>query len=299
MTMSQFNLFVSKAMRWSQLTYLTPNLNLHVQCGYFVIRHSTAHTARVQLDRQRDRQKTRRTTLSIFAHMIIPMFGRNPSSSHRYDPLPAAESGDNKEEPAQQSDEAAALPRRRFPLFWTLYFVFMHCVILLLLLGLLLLLWSTSRGQKGQNAYSLLASELRELRHKKLSRCAILNDTAFARDSTRYLETVFSPSGFSDSSQQPSAYYGEPTPEKDRLWKSLYDGIYTFRRVEMIQADCRIAVGMVVITKEEYEQLDVETTTLVGDEDHYLVTLEVFHQLHCLVRTHSLFREACFLLTFC
>ncbi|KAL1981350.1 hypothetical protein VTN96DRAFT_2741 [Rasamsonia emersonii] len=175
------------------------------------------------------------------------MFGRNPSSSHRYDPLPAAESGDNKEEPAQQSDEAAALPRRRFPLFWTLYFVFMHCVILLLLLGLLLLLWSTSRGQKGQNAYSLLASEL-----------------PFARDSTRYLETVFSPSGFSDSSQQPSAYYGEPTPEKDRLWKSLYD------------------VGMVVITKEEYEQLDVETTTLVGDEDHYLVTLEVFHQLHCL-----------------
>lgn len=51
---------------------------------------------------------------------------------------------------------------------------------------------------------------------------------------------------------------------------------------------------MVVLTREEYEQLDVETTTLVGDEEHYLVTLEVFHQLHCLVHTlsfcHSLSR---------
>lgn len=42
-------------------------------------------------------------------------------------------------------------------------------------------------------------------------------------------------------------------------------------------------VGMVVITKEEHQQLNVETTHLVGDDDNYLVTIEVFHQLHCLV----------------
>lgn len=67
----------------------------------------------------------------------------------RYDPLPAGESGDEK---------TGAYRRRQYPLFWTLYFIFLHGVILLVV-GLLLLLSTTSRGQK---ADSLLASELRE-----------------------------------------------------------------------------------------------------------------------------------------
>lgn len=39
---------------------------------------------------------------------------------------------------------------------------------------------------------------------------------------------------------------------------------------------------MTVITKEEYHQLNVETTHLVGDSENYIVTIEMFHQLHCL-----------------
>ncbi len=42
---------------------------------------------------------------------------------------------------------------------------------------------------------------------------------------------------------------------------------------------------MYSLTKEEYGQLGLETSTVPGQEDEYLVTLEVFHQLHCLVRT--------------
>jgi len=42
-------------------------------------------------------------------------------------------------------------------------------------------------------------------------------------------------------------------------------------------------VGNAVITKEEYRQLRVKTAALVDDPDHYIVTIEVFHQLHCLV----------------
>ena len=40
---------------------------------------------------------------------------------------------------------------------------------------------------------------------------------------------------------------------------------------------------MYSLTKEEYEQLSLETTSVPGKPDQYLVTIEVFHQLHCLV----------------
>ena len=44
---------------------------------------------------------------------------------------------------------------------------------------------------------------------------------------------------------------------------------------------------MVVLSADEAKQLDITTTTAVDenarpDESRYLVTLEVFHQLHCL-----------------
>lgn len=40
---------------------------------------------------------------------------------------------------------------------------------------------------------------------------------------------------------------------------------------------------MYSLTKEEYDQLDLETSVVPGQEDEYIITLEVFHQLHCLV----------------
>lgn len=48
--------------------------------------------------------------------------------------------------------------------------------------------------------------------------------TAFARDSVKYVDTVFKPGGFTDRPETPSAYFGPPTPEKNKLWASLYDG---------------------------------------------------------------------------
>jgi hypothetical protein len=33
-------------------------------------------------------------------------------------------------------------------------------------------------------------------------------------------------------------------------------------------------------------QLPNRTAPIPGDEDHYIVGLDVFHQLHCLVRCH-------------
>lgn len=42
-------------------------------------------------------------------------------------------------------------------------------------------------------------------------------------------------------------------------------------------------VGVSRITKEEAYQLVNQTYRLPGDEDHFVIQLDVFHQLHCLV----------------
>lgn len=45
----------------------------------------------------------------------------------------------------------------------------------------------------------------------------------------------------------------------------------------------RVLVGMYTITREEYAQLNMKTSHSPANEDEFLITLEVFHQLHCLV----------------
>jgi Mycotoxin biosynthesis protein UstYa len=44
---------------------------------------------------------------------------------------------------------------------------------------------------------------------------------------------------------------------------------------------------MYSLTREEYEQLPLETAQVVGKDDQYLVTIEMFHQIHCLVSLSS------------
>lgn len=42
-------------------------------------------------------------------------------------------------------------------------------------------------------------------------------------------------------------------------------------------------VAMYSLKREEYEQLPLHTAQVVGQPDQYLVRIEMFHQLHCLV----------------
>lgn len=44
---------------------------------------------------------------------------------------------------------------------------------------------------------------------------------------------------------------------------------------------------MYSLTHDEYDQLPITTTEIIGRKDEYLVTIEVFHQIHCLVRGHD------------
>jgi len=66
----------------------------------------------------------------------------------------------------------------------------------------------------------------------------------------------------------------------------IYTSVRVVHNVDEYPADSgqHILVGVSRITKEEASHLTNHTTRLPGDEDHYVVQLDVFHQLHCLVR---------------
>ncbi|KZS87710.1 hypothetical protein SISNIDRAFT_419206 [Sistotremastrum niveocremeum HHB9708] len=61
-----------------------------------------------------------------------------------------------------------------------------------------------------------------------------------------------------------SQYHGPPTDESDEAWESLY------------------RIGISRISRDQASLLPNWTEAIPGDEDHYAVALDVFHQLHCL-----------------
>ncbi|KIX09227.1 uncharacterized protein Z518_00306 [Rhinocladiella mackenziei CBS 650.93] len=61
-----------------------------------------------------------------------------------------------------------------------------------------------------------------------------------------------------------SPYQGWPSNESDQLWSDLYN------------------FGLTRISMKEVVLLANRTVPIYGDPGHYIVTLDVFHQLHCL-----------------
>ncbi|KAF9523975.1 hypothetical protein CPB83DRAFT_727462, partial [Crepidotus variabilis] len=63
---------------------------------------------------------------------------------------------------------------------------------------------------------------------------------------------------------KPTIYQGPSSPESDKAWQDLY------------------SFGISRIPKSSAAQLVNKTVPIPGDTDHYVVGLDVFHQLHCL-----------------
>ncbi|KAF9257637.1 hypothetical protein L218DRAFT_879031, partial [Marasmius fiardii PR-910] len=59
-------------------------------------------------------------------------------------------------------------------------------------------------------------------------------------------------------------YMGPPSAEIDKAWDDLY------------------SFGVSKIRKSEADQLPVKTVRIPSDPEHYILQLDVFHQLHCL-----------------
>ncbi|KAJ3819934.1 hypothetical protein F5880DRAFT_1488868, partial [Lentinula raphanica] len=81
-----------------------------------------------------------------------------------------------------------------------------------------------------------------------------------AQDAVQYEIRYFNGSFGSDITN----YQGTPTPEIDKNWEDLY------------------MYGVTQIPASEANKLFDKTVPIPGDESNYIVTLEVFHQLHCL-----------------
>ncbi|KAG8408219.1 hypothetical protein J3459_018083 [Metarhizium acridum] len=85
--------------------------------------------------------------------------------------------------------------------------------------------------------------------------------TAPAQDAIRYEVKKFH-RGFGE---QKTIYQGDPSPEVDKIWKSLYNEI-----------------GISRLSREQAELLPNRTYPFMGDDGYYIAELAVFHQLHCV-----------------
>ena len=109
-----------------------------------------------------------------------------------------------------------------------------------------------------------------------------LHFVAPAQDSIESVIVVFK-SNFDDDT---TIYQGPPTDAVDTAWEGLYNGRLPFHApaptvyYELTQT---LDIGLSQIDKESARRLPNKTAPIPGDEEHYIVGLDVFHQLHCLV----------------
>ncbi|OAL22819.1 hypothetical protein AYO22_06727 [Fonsecaea multimorphosa] len=69
----------------------------------------------------------------------------------------------------------------------------------------------------------------------------------------------------SSSAQEPTIYLGPPDDKVDKAWEDIY-GAYQRTRIDGAEA----------------ARLPNQTASITNDPGHYLITIDVFHQLHCL-----------------
>lgn len=84
-----------------------------------------------------------------------------------------------------------------------------------------------------------------------------------------------------------SIYHGYPTPENDAAWKDLYRREYHVVLSWSIDYNTGQLDGAQKIPKSQASHLPNETIDWPEDEENSMILLDVFHQLHCLVKRHG------------
>jgi hypothetical protein len=76
----------------------------------------------------------------------------------------------------------------------------------------------------------------------------------------------------------------------DAAWEDLYNGmipLHTSTSTVFYELTQVPDIGLSQIDKLSARRLPNKTALIPGDEEHYIVGLDVFHQLHCLVSIPS------------
>jgi hypothetical protein len=100
-----------------------------------------------------------------------------------------------------------------------------------------------------------------------------------ANDAIRYENRLFHSGSHEDTTQ----YQGYPSPEIDRAWNDLYSCTFIVYDCSNC-ANCMLTAATTLIPREMAEKLENRTVIYPPDsERRYMIQLDVFHQLHCLV----------------
>jgi hypothetical protein len=92
-------------------------------------------------------------------------------------------------------------------------------------------------------------------------------------------------------------YQGVPNARNNKLWDDSFNICRYYHPNRIVIAAKVSLVGISKITMEEARPLKNRTVPM-DDEGNYIVTLDVFHQLHCLVHLSLISKDAeYFLLT--
>lgn len=87
---------------------------------------------------------------------------------------------------------------------------------------------------------------------------------------------------------------GAPSPKVDAAWQDLYNcnshlaRSQSFYDIKSETNDNVITIdGVSRLIKEEAQKMVNKTLPIPNDPGYYITELSVFHQLHCLVGSHS------------
>ena len=99
-----------------------------------------------------------------------------------------------------------------------------------------------------------------------------------------YESMTFKRAGFHDKDHNVmTPWEGRPNTENEAAWNRLTSGAFLQQPSDVRNTDLNVIVGVVSLAEDEMKRLPGGTAPNRYNGSEYIVELEMFHQLHCLV----------------